>query len=98
MSKVYVGNLPYSITEEKLEELFQTFGSVNSCKIITDFETGRSKGFGFVEMASQEEADTAINQLDNTNYEGRTIKVNVARERKGGRYNNNDDRFYSRRG
>lgn len=77
-SKVYVGNLPFSISEERLRELFSQFGSVASVKIITD-ETGRSKGFAFVEFASDDEAASAADNLNGTDLEGRNIKVEVAR-------------------
>lgn len=85
---VYVGNLSYGTTPEGLEELFQPYGEVVSVNIITDRETGRSRGFGFVEMASDEEAAAAIAALDGQNLDGRTLRVNEARPRKprsGGR-------------
>lgn len=78
-SKLYVGNLSYSISEQDLNTLFSEFGSVESVKIITDRDTGRSKGFAFVEMADQEAADKAISSLDGKEHEGRTMKVNPAR-------------------
>jgi len=85
--KLYVGNLPYSATEETLTEKFSEFGSVESAKVITDRDTGRSKGFGFVEMANQAEAQAAIDALDGTDYDGRPMKVNIAKpmeKRSGG--------------
>jgi len=84
--KVYVGGLPYSISDVQLEELFSAHGTVESARVIIDRMTGRSKGFGFVEMSSESEAEAAIENLDGTELEGRTIKVNVARpqERRGG--------------
>lgn len=77
--KLYVGNLPYSATEEALVEKFSQFGQVESAKLITDRDTGRSKGFGFVEMGSDAEAKAAIAELDGTDYGGRPLKVNEAR-------------------
>ena len=76
---IYVGNLPYSIGDSELEQIFGEFGSVSDCKIITDRDTGRSKGFGFIEMANQEEGEEAIKQLDGKEIDGRNIKVNVAK-------------------
>lgn len=78
-AKLYVGNLPYSIGEAKLEELFSRHGSVASVKIITDKFSGRSKGFGFVEMGSDEEAEKATAALNGTEFEGRTLVVSEAR-------------------
>jgi RNA recognition motif-containing protein len=79
--QIYVGNLPYNIKEEELGRLFEAHGQVSSVKIISDRETGRSKGFGFVEMSVDGEADNAIAQLDNAEVMGRNIQVNVARPR-----------------
>jgi RNA recognition motif-containing protein len=78
-NKLYVGNLPFSATDDSLRELFAQSGSVNSATIITDRDTGRSKGFGFVEMSSDQEAADAITKFNGTNFEGRTITVNEAR-------------------
>ncbi len=78
---IYVGNAPYTLTERELEDLFAEFGAVSSAKIITDRETGRSKGFGFVEMPTQVEAEEAIKNLDGKDVGGRNIKVNEARPR-----------------
>jgi len=78
-NKLYVGNLPFSATDDGLRELFAQSGSVNSATIITDRDTGRSKGFGFVEMSSDQEAADAITKFNGTNFEGRTITVNEAR-------------------
>lgn len=80
-SKLYVGGLPYSTTEAELQDLFSQHGSVESARIITDRVTGRSRGFGFVEMSSQEEADQAIQQLNGSELGGRTLTVNEARPR-----------------
>ena len=79
MKKLYVGNLPYSVNDGKLEELFKTAGDVVSAKVITDFDSGRSKGFGFVEMSTDEAARTAISTLDGKEVEGRNLKVNEAK-------------------
>ena len=78
-NKIYVGSLPYSINEQKLADLFAPHGSVVSVKIISDKYSGQSKGFGFVEMSSSEEAQKAITALNGTQLEGRTLVVNEAR-------------------
>src|SRR5579862_9925847 len=77
--KLYVGNLPYSATDQILSDTFAQCGTVESAKIITDRESGRSKGFGFVEMATDEEAQTAIQKLAGADYDGRPMTVNEAR-------------------
>jgi RNA recognition motif-containing protein len=77
--KLYVGNLPYSATEQSVREAFGKCGKVDSVSIISDRETGQSKGFGFVEMSSDAEAQAAIQQLNGTSLEGRQIKVNEAK-------------------
>jgi RNA recognition motif-containing protein len=77
---IYVGNLPFSVTEEGLRQMFEKFGEVQSAKLITDRETGRSRGFGFVEMDNAE-ADAAIKELNNSEMEGRTLKVNQSQPR-----------------
>jgi len=77
--KLYVGNLPFSATDESLQEMFAQSGSVTSAKIIMDRDTGRSKGFGFVEMASDEEASDAIQKLNGQSVGGRAITVAEAR-------------------
>jgi RNA recognition motif-containing protein len=77
--KLYVGGLPYSVTEQQLEELFAQQGAVTSAKVITDRVTGQARGFGFVEMATSEEAQKAITSLNGTQMGGRTITVNEAR-------------------
>lgn len=79
--KLYCGNLSYSVRGPELEALFSTFGTVESAQVIEDRESGRSKGFGFVEMSSDEEAAAAIETLDETEHDGRTIRVNEARPR-----------------
>ncbi|MFQ5968676.1 MAG: RNA recognition motif domain-containing protein [Acidimicrobiia bacterium] len=81
-TNLYVGNLPFSTTSGELESLFASYGEVVDARIITDRELGRSRGFGFVEMASDEEAQKAIAELNDSEIEGRRITVNVARERR----------------
>ncbi len=76
---IYVGNLPYSVTEEDLRETFSRFGEVSQVNLITDKFTGASKGFGFVEMDNNSEADAAIKGLNETDMKGRTMKVNQAK-------------------
>lgn len=78
---IYVSNLSFNTGSESLQELFSEYGEVTSSKIITDRETGRSRGFGFVEMANDSEGETAISKLHETEFEGKTINVNVARPR-----------------
>lgn len=77
--KLYVGNLPYSITEEDLAGVFAEAGNVTSVRMIVDRDTGRSKGFGFVEMATDAEAQTAVQRLNGMNVQGRALTVNEAR-------------------
>jgi len=84
-SKIYVGNLPYSVTDSILERNFADFGGVSSAKVMMDRETGRSKGFGFVEMASAEVAQAAIQGLNGMSVDGRSITVNLARPREESR-------------
>lgn len=76
---IYVGNLPYKVSDQELENVFEEFGDVISAKVIKDRESGRSKGFGFVEMADEQEARKAISELDGAEINGRTVKVNEAR-------------------
>ena len=78
---IYVGNLAYRTTEDDLRQQFERFGTVNRVDIISDRETGRSKGFGFVEMENNDEANTAIQALDGASIGERTLKVNEARDR-----------------
>lgn len=78
-TKLYVGGLPYSTTEQQLSELFAQQGSVTSAKVITDKFTGQSRGFGFVEMSTEEEAQKAITALNGTQLDGRTMTVNEAK-------------------
>ena len=79
--KLFVGNLPYSMTDEDLEQAFAEYGSVESAVVIRDRETGRSRGFGFVEMASTEEAEAAQKALDGSDVNGRPLRVNEAHPR-----------------
>lgn len=86
-AKLYVGNLTYSMTNESLQELFSEFGDVRSAQVIQDRETGRSKGFGFVEMGDSKSASQAITALHDKEIDGRRLSVNEARpreERSGG--------------
>ncbi len=78
---IYVGNLPYSTTDEELRVLFEEFGEVSSASVILDRDTGRSRGFGFVEMPSQAEAEAAISALNQKEHGGRALNVNQARPR-----------------
>ena len=77
--KLYVGSIPFNATEESLRDLFTSIGEVESVKIITDADTGRSKGFGFVEMSSADDAKKAIEQLNGTKFMERSLTVNEAR-------------------
>lgn len=89
--KLYVGNLPFNVTDESLQQIFSQAGNVQSAKIITDRDTGRSKGFGFVEMSTDQEAADAIQKFNGAEYGGRNMTVAEARpmvpreERGGGR-------------
>lgn len=78
---IYIGNLPYSITEDELRDAFSQFGQVDRANIIKDKFSGRSKGFGFVEMPNDGEAQSAIESLNDSDFNGRAIKVNQARPR-----------------
>jgi RNA recognition motif-containing protein len=88
---IYTGNLSYDVTENELKEAFEAFGQVDSCKIIKDADTGRSKGFGFVEMPDDAQAQAAINGLNDKELKGKAMKVNTAKpktenRRSGGGY------------
>ena len=83
-TKIYVGNLPWRATDAQLSQLFGNHGEVVDAKIVTDRETGRSRGFGFVTMASDEAAQAAIRALNGYSLEGRSLVVNEAREQSGG--------------
>lgn len=100
---IYVGNLSYGVTEKELKQAFDAFGQVESVKIIKDNYSGRSKGFGFVEMPDSTEGQSAIENLDGKDLKGRTLKVNMARPRsegrryggnRGGRKQGGGQRFY----
>lgn len=78
-SKLYIGNLPYSVTDDQLRDLFSQAGTVTTANVINDKFSGRSKGFGFVEMSSLEEAEKAIEMFNNHQLDGRSISVNEAR-------------------
>lgn len=82
--KLYVGNLSYQTRDDQLRDLFGAYGNVQSAQVIMDRESGRSKGFGFVEMGSEEEATSAINGLNGKDFGGRRIAVTEARPREGG--------------
>ena len=84
MKKLYVGNLSYKVNQEELESIFSEYGNVSSAVVISDKFTGRSKGFGFVEMEDPASADKAIQELDGKAIQGRNVKVNEAQPRKEG--------------
>ncbi len=95
-SKLYVGGLPYSTTDPKLNDLFAPHGTVESARVITDKFTGQSRGFGFVEMSTSEEAQTAIAALNGTQVDGKTLTVNEAKpqeSRSGGGRSGGRDRW-----
>jgi len=77
--KLFVGSLPFAVTSERLREVFAAVGTVESASVVTDRDTGRSRGFGFVEMATQEDAEAAVSRLNDSSLEGRTIKVEMAK-------------------
>lgn len=82
-TKLYVGNLPYSVSSSDLQHMFSAHGTVQSAEVISDRMTGRSKGFGFVEMSSEDEAQAAISALNGTDQGGRPLTVNEAKPREG---------------
>jgi RNA recognition motif-containing protein len=82
--KLYVGNLPYTTAEQDLQELFASAGTVESVNLMRDMATGQARGFGFVEMATDEDAQNAIQQLNNFSYGGRNLTVNEARPKTSG--------------
>ena len=93
---VYVGNLPYEVTEEDLQNVFAEYGSVKRVKMPIDRETGKQRGFGFVDMEAENEEATAIDNLDGAEWMGRTLKVNKAKpreQRTSNRSWNNGDRY-----
>ena len=89
---IYVGNLHFDLNEDELKKAFEEYGEVSTVKIITDKATGRSRGFGFVEMTNDNEAQDAISNLNGTDIKGRKVNVNQAREKD----NNSGRNFYSR--
>lgn len=92
---IYVGNLSYKVSDQDLQKVFEKFGEVASSKVIKDRETGRSKGFAFVEMEDDKEAQAAIDELDGSEINGRAVKVNKARPKEAGHSGN--QKKYSRR-
>lgn len=88
---LYVSNLSYGVDSQKLQEIFEAFGEIQSAKVIMDRETGRSRGFGFVEMTSDADANTAISALNGKEVDGRAISVNEARPREEGGSNSFGD-------
>lgn len=95
--KLYVGNLPFSTTESELEELFGRMGSVESVNVIRDMATGRARGFAFVEMATEEDAQKAVKELDQQDLGGRNLTVNEAKPKpdrpRGGGFGGGRDRW-----
>jgi RNA recognition motif-containing protein len=83
LKRLYVGNLPFQVDSSALEQLFSQFGEVQSARVVEDRETGRSRGFGFVEMVGAADAQAAIDGLDGRDYQGRRLTVNEARPREG---------------
>lgn len=81
MKNIYVGNLSFSIDSSQLNDLFSSYGAVSSANVVMDRDTGRSKGFGFVEMSSASDAESAINSLNGKDVDGRSLTVNEARPR-----------------
>ena len=79
---IFVGNLPFSATEDEIQKLFEPYGTIDRVAIITDRETGRSRGFGFVEMAADARAQDAINELDGTEMDGRPLRINEAQPKR----------------
>lgn len=100
MKKIFVGNLDFGATEEAVRELFQAYGTVESVRIMTDRDTGRSRGFAFVEMSDSAEADRAIENLNGREMGGRSLNVNEARPKPegGGPYGGRSDRGRSHSG
>jgi RNA recognition motif-containing protein len=95
-SKLYVGNIPYQVEKRDLEQLFKSCGTVTNIHIPEDRDTGKRRGFAFVEMNSEEEAQTAINELDGANLNGRNLKVSVATERSSSNNNNSTKKQYAK--
>ena len=99
MKNIFVGNLSFDATEDAVRSLFETYGTVDKVNIVTDRDTGRARGFGFVEMSVNAEADRAINGLNGRELDGRTLNVNEARpkENRGGGFRSNSDGPRNRR-
>lgn len=95
--KIYVGNLSYNVKDEDLSEIFKEYGEIASAKVITDKFTGRSKGFGFVEMPNDAEAQNAIKELNDAELDNRNIKVNEAREPDPNRRSGSGGDYHRRR-
>ncbi len=91
--QIYVGNMSYNTTEEVLNELFSNYGDVDSVKVITDRETGRAKGFGFISMNDDSAGQKAIDELNGKEVDGRTLKVNEAKPKEDRPKRNFDNRF-----
>lgn len=83
-SKIFVGNLPFQVDERQLEDAFSPYGEIQELKVVTDRETGRSRGFGFITYSNGDEAKKAIAAMNDAMLEGRPLRVNLAEERKGG--------------
>ena len=82
--RLFVGNLPFATTDDQLREMFARFGPCDSATVVTDRVSGRSRGFGFVEMASEDDASRAVSELDGSDYGGRKLTVSAAHERSAG--------------
>lgn len=97
---IYISNLSYAVNDGDLKELFSEYGEISSAKVITDRETGRSRGFGFVEMADDAQGQKAIDELNQAEYDGKVISVSVAKPRESRPNNRNNSRggFNSNRG
>ncbi|MCB0419713.1 MAG: RNA-binding protein [Bdellovibrionales bacterium] len=92
-TKIYVGNLSFNTMEDTVRDAFEQYGQVVSCKLISDRDTGRSKGFAFVEMGSTQEASKAIASLDGSNLDGRNMRVNEARPQESNRRSFQNSRY-----
>ncbi len=98
MKKIYVGNLPFSMSDGELRDLFTEHGEVATASVVMDRETGRSRGFGFVEMSSDDEANTAIERMNGYSLKGRALTVNEARPREQGSFGGGGGRSGGSRG
>jgi RNA recognition motif-containing protein len=97
MKKLYVGNIAWTASEDSLSDLFSEVGKVSSVKIVRDFNTNQSRGFGFVEMSTQEEAEAAMEKLNDQEFSGRRLRLDWAQERKPKRDDYNRDRGFGSR-